>query len=279
MRWRQFFTPVQSINTEKAKKLINDTKTIGIVDVRQPGEYKQGHIAGAQLMPLPQLSDSLVQLERQKPLIVYCAIGGRSRIAAQQLAGEGFQEVYNLSGGYKAWAGLSAFGTETQGTEFFTVLSSSEDVIMTAYSLEDGLKDFYLKMMKKAFRPEAVKLFEDLAHVEDLHKDKLFQEYIRLSGNNDRDGFEKKIQKHNMEGGITTEEYLLRFQPDLDNLKDIIGLAMSIEAQALDLYSRASHITDTAIHAKLLTGIAEEEKRHLKILGFLLDSIMEASHD
>jgi sulfur-carrier protein adenylyltransferase/sulfurtransferase len=44
----------------------------------------------------------LGEIDAQKPTLVYFAIGGRSRVAAQMLAGKGFQEVYNLSGGIKA---------------------------------------------------------------------------------------------------------------------------------------------------------------------------------
>ncbi len=72
MRWKQFFTPVQSLNSEKAQELLKESsEEIEILDVRQPSEYQAGHIAGAKLIPLPILGDSLDELDRDKPILVY----------------------------------------------------------------------------------------------------------------------------------------------------------------------------------------------------------------
>jgi len=73
MQWKQFFTPAKSMNTEEAKDLLQDHELsdIQILDVRQPAEYHAGHIAGAILIPLPQLSDSYNLLKKNVPLLVY----------------------------------------------------------------------------------------------------------------------------------------------------------------------------------------------------------------
>lgn len=71
MRWKQFFTPVESLNTKEAQKILNADQPIVILDVRQPGEYEKEHIAGAKLIPLPKLSDSLDQLDPEIPILVY----------------------------------------------------------------------------------------------------------------------------------------------------------------------------------------------------------------
>jgi rhodanese-related sulfurtransferase len=72
MRWKQFFTPVQSLVSEEIRELQkNSTEELQFLDVRQPSEYRVSHIAGAKLIPLPQLSDSLDQLDRLKPVVVY----------------------------------------------------------------------------------------------------------------------------------------------------------------------------------------------------------------
>jgi len=73
MKWKQFFTPVESINAGQAKDMMakTDTGAMTILDVRQPGEYSAGHIPGATLIPLPQLTDRLDELDREKPLMVY----------------------------------------------------------------------------------------------------------------------------------------------------------------------------------------------------------------
>ncbi len=73
MHWKQFFTPAKSMNSEEAKLLLraNEHTDVQIVDVRQPAEYNNDHIAGAILIPLPELSDSYNLLQKDKPLLVY----------------------------------------------------------------------------------------------------------------------------------------------------------------------------------------------------------------
>ena len=61
------------------------------------------------------------------------------------------------------------------------------------------------------------------------------------------------------------------FQPDWESPVDIISLAMSIEAQALDLYARAAARSDDPRSRKALKKIAEEERVHLEQLGELMD--------
>ncbi len=196
-------------------------------------------------------------------------------MAAQQLAGAGFTKVINLSGGIKGWDSHEAFGRADQGMQLFEDLTSTKLVLLTAYSLEEGLKDFYLKMMQKVTSKKVIDLFSKLAHVEDIHKGRIFDEYSRLTGSLDKEAFEAALNHENMEGGLTTEEYLDRFKPDMEKMEDVIGLAMSIEAQALDLYTRAARATKDENNQALLNRIAAEEKMHLEQLGVLLDQTME----
>lgn len=278
MRWKQFLTPVQSIDSPTAQNLLKKAPHMELLDVRQPGEYKLGHIPGAKLLPLPELADSIDDLEKEKTYIVYCAIGGRSRIAAQQLSGHGFESVYNLSGGFKKWDSHSAIGDVDHGLDLFGNLESVEHVIKIAYSLEDGLKDFYLTTKKQVENSATKTLFDQLSRIEDLHKDRLFTEYAKLTGKNNRELFEKNIQKNIIEGGLTTEEYFKIFQSDPEDPVSVISLAMSIEAQALDLYSRGATMATNQESKKVLQRIAEEEKMHLEQLGILLDEYLENQH-
>lgn len=73
MKWRQFLTPVQSIETEKAKAYMAEHRegTFTLLDVRQPGEYEKDRIPGAKLLPLPELTNRLEELDQGKPVIVY----------------------------------------------------------------------------------------------------------------------------------------------------------------------------------------------------------------
>ena len=73
MRWRQFFTPVKSIGTDEARQFIADKSPdeVEIIDVRQPSEYEAGHIPGAKLIPLPELTQRLDEIDSNKPAMVY----------------------------------------------------------------------------------------------------------------------------------------------------------------------------------------------------------------
>ena len=73
MKWMQFFTPVESLDFKQAETYISQHpgEKITILDVRQLSEYQASHIPGATLIPLPQLSDRLGELDPAKPTLVY----------------------------------------------------------------------------------------------------------------------------------------------------------------------------------------------------------------
>jgi len=73
MRWKQFLTPVKNMDTEEARVYIDKNKegTFTLLDVRQPKEYEKARIPGAKLVPLPELTDRLGELDPEKPVIAY----------------------------------------------------------------------------------------------------------------------------------------------------------------------------------------------------------------
>ena len=73
MRWKQFLTPVTSMDTEEAKAYMaeHEEGSFTLLDVRQPGEYENSRIPGATLIPLPELADRLGELDPDKPIIPY----------------------------------------------------------------------------------------------------------------------------------------------------------------------------------------------------------------
>lgn len=190
------------------------------------------------------------------------------------LAGKGY-EVYNLSGGFKSWQGESAVGAEEMGLELFSGDESPQQTITVAYSLEDGLRDFYLSMIAKVENEKVKNLFSKLAEIEVNHKKRLFDEYQNISDETiTLEAFEKNLVKDVAEGGMSTDEYVKFFQPsDWESESEIVGLAMSIEAQALDLYTRAADRSENAQSREVLTQIANEERTHLAELGYLMERI------
>jgi len=83
--------------------------------VRSPREHDAKHIEGSLSMPLNHLAEHIRELPRDRPIIVHCAGGYRSSIAASMLMREGFAEVSELAGGIAAWdaAGLPSTGPPT----------------------------------------------------------------------------------------------------------------------------------------------------------------------
>lgn len=75
-----------------------------VVDVREPWEYKRGHIPGAILLPLGQLPARLDELDMDQPVAVICATGNRSQSASALLGQKGFKTIYNVLGGTSEWA-------------------------------------------------------------------------------------------------------------------------------------------------------------------------------
>jgi rhodanese-related sulfurtransferase len=74
-----------------------------LLDVRTPGEFAAGHVQGARNIPLQQLAARVEELgSQQKPVVVYCRSGNRSRSAMRVLVSQGFSAVYDL-GPMSAW--------------------------------------------------------------------------------------------------------------------------------------------------------------------------------
>jgi rhodanese-related sulfurtransferase len=73
MHWKQFFTPVKSMDAEGAKAFMKAHKegSYTLLDVRQPSEYEKERIPGARLVPLPELPNRLRELDPEKPVIAY----------------------------------------------------------------------------------------------------------------------------------------------------------------------------------------------------------------
>jgi rhodanese-related sulfurtransferase len=73
-----------------------------VIDVREPDEYRAGHVPGAQLIPLATIPDHLASFRSDGPTYVICKAGGRSMRACEIAAGEGY-DVVNVTGGTGAW--------------------------------------------------------------------------------------------------------------------------------------------------------------------------------
>ena len=73
-----------------------------VLDVRQPDEYRLGHIVGSKLIPLNELHRRMKELPQGREIVCVCASGSRSASAAKTLAKEGYT-VFDMQGGMLAW--------------------------------------------------------------------------------------------------------------------------------------------------------------------------------
>jgi len=96
--------PSSRVTIEQLAELLGIVPNLQLVDVRNPGETALGTLVGARLVPLPRLVDAFGELDRNSPVVVSCATGYRSMIAASMLRHVGFEDVSDLIGGYGAWS-------------------------------------------------------------------------------------------------------------------------------------------------------------------------------
>jgi len=190
------------------------------------------------------------------------------------LAGKGFKKVFNVSGGIKAWHAKTAIGPQDLGMDLFSGKEEPLDVLKVAYSLEQGLCEFYIVMEEEAKNEKIKDLFAKLSDIEVKHQMSIYTAYNDISDEElSKDAFEKMVEIKALEGGLSTREYLDLFSPDLNSETEVISLAMSIEAQALDLYQRVSSKIENPQSKNIINKIANEEKAHLEVLGKLMDSL------
>ncbi|HEX7556862.1 MAG TPA: rhodanese-like domain-containing protein [Leptolinea sp.] len=74
-----------------------------ILDVREPDEWNAGHISGATLIPLGDLSNKLNDIPRDKQIVVVCRTGSRSATGRDILLNAGFPRVTSMGGGMTQW--------------------------------------------------------------------------------------------------------------------------------------------------------------------------------
>ena len=188
------------------------------------------------------------------------------------LSGLGFDEIYNLKGGIKAWQGLEATGPKELNLDMVRGDETPAEIVVLAYDMEDSLQTYYREMHDRTEDQELGELFFKLASIEDKHK----RTILELSGKIETSARSKKISKTNagkivLEGGFDMAEFMEQNEPLLKTVPNVIDLAMMLETQALDLYLRFAVKSTNAETKEVLFKIAQEEKGHLTALGRLLE--------
>jgi rubrerythrin len=189
------------------------------------------------------------------------------------LAGRGFKEVYNLSGGIKAWQGSVAEGPVELNMDLIRGDEAPAEIIHLAYGMEHSLGEFYGKARQTVQDRELAELMEKLANVENKHKAYLIELYTAVDSRSaGREPLEAEMASKIMEGGFDSAEFLKKNERFMQSVPDLLDLAMMVETQALDLYIRFAGRTENEQTKQVLYKIADEEKGHLAALGELREA-------
>lgn len=97
-------TSIKVLKTETFKKAISTPK-VQLIDVRTLSEYNSGHIKKAKNIDIfsNTFLSEVSKLDKQQPVYVYCRSGARSKRASKKLAALGFNEIYDLKGGFLSY--------------------------------------------------------------------------------------------------------------------------------------------------------------------------------
>ncbi len=96
--------PAANLTPQEAHQRLKGKQPPRLLDVRMPDENRQGRIPGSKLIPLNELENRLGEMDKDKPLIVYCRSGNRSSIALGILKDKGFTNAAHIAGGFMAWS-------------------------------------------------------------------------------------------------------------------------------------------------------------------------------
>ena len=115
-RYRPEARLFQNISADRLETLLDQGRAFTLADVREPEEYREGHLAGAVNLPVQQIlkiteqsgffedPEKFLGISRKRPVIVYCSHGGRGMQAARLLSGAGYQAI-NVYGGLSCYRG------------------------------------------------------------------------------------------------------------------------------------------------------------------------------
>jgi rhodanese-related sulfurtransferase len=93
----------ESIEPARVQDWIGEEPGLQVIDVREPYEHEAGHIDGTRPIELVTLTEQAASIDRDRPVVFYCRVGARSKMASQAFRAAGY-EAYSMTGGLKRWA-------------------------------------------------------------------------------------------------------------------------------------------------------------------------------
>ncbi len=97
--------PPVKISQSELSSIMQDGGDFLLIDVRTEGEYRQGHLPGAIVIPYDEFPSRFSEIEgyKDKTVVLYCHVGGMGDYAGSVLLKHGFKDVKNLDGGINGW--------------------------------------------------------------------------------------------------------------------------------------------------------------------------------
>ncbi len=95
--------PAHNISSGEVKAMLAKDKRVFLLDVRTVDEYRQARLRGATLIPLSEIERRYFEVPKDRPVVVYCAVGSRSGLVADFLDKKGYRQVYNMKDGIVGW--------------------------------------------------------------------------------------------------------------------------------------------------------------------------------
>lgn len=265
---------IVQMNPEQLRRFIQGRheKAFALIDVRQPGEYAQGHIPGARLIPLPELIQTMEALPRDKELVFYCRSGGRS-MAAAMVADEEIVDktLYNLAGGIMAWDG--GLAADFPRVQLFGGQEDAITMLQTAMNLEKGALNFYTRVHDRYEGESWVNVFADLARAEIGHAKTVYHFLRQIEPQGDAfDVVFERLPGDVLEGGMSLDSALKKVAAVQGRVcLRLIELALQIEFAAYDLYRTMADRTSETDAREAFMTIAQAEKGHMRSLARAID--------
>ncbi len=272
------FKPTPSISPDEVRELIKNKKPdeYCLLDVRQPVEYEKGHLPGARLIPVSELSKKLGELDHNKPTIAYCRSGSRSRSATGILLGSGFKNVLNMEGGISLYNGIVAAGSPEAGMFCFPESLNTGELAAVAWFLENGTIQF-LKGVKDIEFPAIV---QELIEIKHSHKNRLRKLYSDLTGKAPAPDFPLSVL------GVPAEDIMVgcvKVSSALEwargkKIYDILELLISLEANTYDLYLKLGRSVKPDEARRLFTILSGEEQHYIEQLSSAFEKTFKSSN-
>jgi rhodanese-related sulfurtransferase len=96
-------SPAHNVTSGDVKIMLNKDKKIFLLDVRTVEEFRQARLRGATLIPIAEIERRYFEVPKDRPVVVYCAVGSRSGLVADFLEKKGYRQIYNMKDGIVGW--------------------------------------------------------------------------------------------------------------------------------------------------------------------------------